>query len=139
MYEVYSVESRKGGVGKTTENPILRLDFEKNPISCIISIADILEEFNRPCSMFKHIDEDKKNGVDEHVRVNYDYACGSSELEINGKVLTVRYFYESEKEKEHNEEHRKKEVFEYLDEKVGYIDLSSRGVEVKPCEVGVKK
>ena len=128
-----------GKESKTPENPILRLDFEKDPISCIISIADILEEFNRPCSKFKHIDENAEKKIDEHVRVNYDYACGSSELEINGKDLTVRYYYESEEEKGNHEEHRKDEVFEYLDEKVGYIDLSSWGVEVKPCEVGVKK
>lgn len=130
------------GNGKKTkkpENPILRLDFEKDPISCIISIADILEEFNRPWSEFKHIDKDEKKGIDEHVRVNYDFACGSSELEINGKDLIIRYYYGSEDERGKNETKRKDEVAEYLDEKVGYIDLSSWGVVVKPCEVEVKK
>ena len=128
-----------GKESQKPENPILRLDFEKDPISCIVSIADILEEFNRPWSEFKHIDKDEKKGVDEHVRVNYDFACGSSELEINGKDLIIRYYYDSEDERVKNETRRKEEVFEYLDEKVGYIDLSSWGVAVKPCEVEVRK
>ena len=73
------------------------------------------------------------------MRVNYDFACGSSELEINGKDLIIRYYYDSEDERGKNETRRKDEVAEYLDEKVGYIDLSSWGVVVKPCEVEVKK
>ena len=85
-----------------------------------------------------HIDKDEKKGIDEHVRVNYDFACGSSELEINGKNLIIRYYYDSEDERKRNEMRRKEEVFEYLDEKVGYIDLSSWGVVVNPCEVEVK-
>ena len=89
--------------------------------------------------MPKHIDKDEKKGIDEHVRVNYDFACGSRELEINGKDLIIRYYYDSEDERGKNETRRKEEVFEYLDEKIGYIDLSSWGVAVKPCEVEVKK
>ena len=127
-----------GKESQKPENPILKLDFEKDPISCIVSIADILEEFNRPRSEFMHIDKDEKKGIDEYVRVNYDFACGSSELEINGKNLIIRYYYDSEDERERNEMRRMEEVFEYLDEKVGYIDLSSWGVVVNPCEVEVK-
>lgn len=128
-----------GKESKKPENPILRLDFEKDPISCIVSIADILEEFNRPWSEFKHVNKDEKMGIDEHVRVNYDFACGSSELEINGKDLIIRYYYDNEDERKNNKTKRQEEVFEYLDEKVGYIDLCSWGVVVKPCEVEVKK
>lgn len=129
------------GDGKKTkkpENGILRLDFEKDPISCIVSIADILEEFNRPWSKFVHVDEDKKKNVEEHVAVNYDFACGSSELEINGKELTIRYYYGSEDERNNNETLRKSEVEEYLDEKVGYIDLGSMELKINPCEVVIK-
>lgn len=63
-----------GKESQKPENPILRLAFEKDSISYIVSVADIMEEFNRPWSEFMHIDKDEKKGIDEHVRVNYVFA-----------------------------------------------------------------
>ena len=115
------------GNGKETgtpEEPILRLDFETDPLSCIISMADILEEFERPNAIFDEVKED-----DNRVKVGYGFACRGSRIEIDGGHLRFIYLYDNESQRRENEKWRENEVNEYLNPQNGYLDLSSWGIE----------
>ena len=104
---------------------MLRLDFKKDPLSCLVSMADILEEFHRPSAGFKLINKGKK---DEALTVTYNFACKGSRIEIKNDELIITYLYETEKERKDCDDDRIKEVKQYLNPQNGYIDLSSWGV-----------
>lgn len=116
------------------ENPILRLDFKKDPLSCLVSLADILEEFHRPSAQFKN---QNKGKVDEHVSVTYDFACKSSRIEIDNDKLIISYIYYDEKEMSVARKRREEEVWQYLNPLSGYLDLSTWGVGEVKCETVV--
>lgn len=118
--------------------PNLRLNFEVDPLSCLISIADILEEFERPKAIFEK--EAKEEGKDEErVRLCYDFDCDKTVLKIEDGVLSITYFFNKifdEKIWNEIKTRRAKEVWEYLNLQTGYIDMSSWGIE---DAVGISK
>lgn len=61
---------------------VLRIDCKKDPLSCIISLADILEEFERPKTDFDWY-EDKEKNV-KHVALSYDFFCIGTIVELVG-------------------------------------------------------
>ena len=110
--------------------PILRLDFERDPLSCLISLADILEEFERPLAVFGK-DEDTIGTDEEIVEVDYDFQCERSKIEILDGKLWITYYYKQQEDRETWDKikgRRKQEVWEYLNPKNGYLDLSSWGI-----------
>lgn len=119
-------------------NPILRLDFEKDPLSCLISLADILEEFERPKAEF---DEDRidKDSDDERLKYRHIHECEKSSIEIENGILKIDYYYNKKEYEEKNKEHREKEVLQYLNLENGYINLKSWGITEAHCETHVIK
>lgn len=117
------------GKGKDTgqpENKLLRLESKKDPLSCLTSLADILEEFERPKAEFYNvIDKTDK----EHVAVKYDFICNGTNLELVGDKMRVTYQYATEKEANEMLKERKMEVKEYIGAGTGYLDLSSWGIK----------
>lgn len=128
MPRVYWGKDNKTGV---PECPSLRVDFRKDPLSCLVSLADILEEFHRPSARFKNYNKGK---VDEYVSVTYDFACKGSRIEIDNNKLIITYIYYDEKERNDSERRRKQEVKEYVNPLNGYLDLSSWGITDAECE-----
>lgn len=135
MPGLYWGEGKKDGIPR---EPILRLDFEKDPLSCIISIADILEEFERPFAMFEEKKE-KEGKKAERVRVGYGFACWGSSISIENNQLLISYVYNNEKERGDWETVRENEVREYLNLSNGYLDLSSWGIVDVECKTAVLK
>lgn len=120
---------RNNDTGKPS-NPVLRLDFETDPLSCLISIGDMLEEFERPLALFSKSSKNEGT-VQERVEVDYDFACKRSQVKIENGKLLVNYYYKPQddpKEWEKIKDRRTKEVWEYLNPTNGYVDLSSWGV-----------
>lgn len=120
-------------------NPILRVDFEKDPLSCLISLADILEEFERPQAVFEK-NEKKVNTDEERVKVDYDFTCKSSQIKIEEGTLTITYYYKSKDDPDDWEglkKRRNNEVWQYLNPQSGYLDLSSWGITNVGCELDV--
>lgn len=114
---------------KRPQNPILRLSFDVDPLSSIISMADILEEFYRPSAGFKRVEYNGKQSVD----LTYNFPCQETVMYIRERVLYIRYRYETEKDATLNRQRRKDEVKEYFDESKGYIDLTSLGIVRVDC------
>jgi hypothetical protein len=105
---------------------VLRIDCKKDPLSCIISLADILEEFERPKTDFDWY-EDKEKNV-KHVALSYDFFCIGTIVELVGGKMKVTYLYATDEEAEKMLDGRQKEVWEYLNPKDGYLDLSAWGI-----------
>lgn len=117
---------RGGMLGNKPEHGILRLDCKKDPLSCIISLADILEEFERPITDFGWY-EDKEKKI-KHVALNYDFSCLRTSVEFDGGKMNVIYLYATNKEADDMLTDRQKEVSSYLNPQDGYLNLRGWGI-----------
>lgn len=111
--------------GGQPDNSILRLDSKKDPLSCITSLADILEEFERPKADFYRVLDKNDN---EHVAVDYDFLCNETVVGFDGDKMNVTYLYDTEEEARKQESDRKNEVKDYLGTGIGYLNLVSWGI-----------
>lgn len=106
------------------DNNQMRLEFDRDPISCIITLADVLQEFNRPNVNFKNYEHDY------HSEFHYNHDCDMSELIYENGILKINYYYNNPDAYIIN-----KEVFipkqekEYFDPEHGYLDFSSIGIK----------
>lgn len=115
---------------KNPKNPILRLSFDVDPLSSLISMADILEEFYRPYALFERKVINKKQSV----LLNYDFPCQMTNMYVKGKTLYIRYKYLHSKDAALNRKRRKDEVNEYFNPTKGYVDLLSLGITGVDCD-----
>lgn len=106
---------------KNPENPFLRLSFKNDPLSSIITLVDIIQEFERPAVTYgTHGDS---------VTLNYKTACTHTEIEIDGNgVLTLRYQMESKEMRAIKRKSLANEKLYYFDNKYGYLNVSSIGI-----------
>lgn len=96
-----------------------KLDFNTDPLSYIISLADTLEDFNRPNANFKT----NKKGCE----IEYSFPSLSVEFEEDGGVAEIRYRMSPET-KVAQEERKVKDQKELFDQPGGFFDLSSVGL-----------
>ncbi len=103
------------------ENTQLRLDFNVDPLSCIIALADVLEDFERPVVKFSDMSNSSK--------ANYEVACKETILSWDDSILDIEYKMSSLDYAKSKITFLEKERKEYFDSQFGYIDLSSLGIE----------
>ena len=125
MHDMPKVYWGGNNVEQGPKQATLRVDFMKDPLSCLVSIADILEEFHRPSADFKLINKGK---ADEALTVTYDFACKGSQIEFANGELVITYLYATEEERQGCNNDRVKEVKEYVNLQNGFLDLSSWGI-----------
>lgn len=107
----------------------LRLSFDVDPLSCIIAMADVLEEFERPSANFE-------NDMDGHVDIvylTYSVPCIATHLSIEGTELKILYEYSRLEDAVKSEWYRKKEIRNYFEPEIGFIDLSTLGIDKIEC------
>jgi hypothetical protein len=121
MPRIYKGDKNHSGV------PTLRLSFERDPLSSLISLCDILEEFQRPQARFV-----KSSGA---LKIDYPDACDYSDLTISGGKITITYRFKDLNTAIKMKSIRKEEVADYLNLMNGYIDLSQLGVKSVECRV----
>jgi hypothetical protein len=106
------------------ENKHLQLQFEADPLSCVVTLADVLQDFNRPSVKFSSISKDT-------ARAQYEHEVNSSELVYRPSRNTLQIKFNCRDA----DSARRKEVFiqddqeEYFDSQWGYLDLSACGIE----------
>lgn len=114
-----------GGDAAPPSNSHMRLKFDIDPLSCVIALADVLEDFARPVAHF----HDNSTTVE----VQYQDGCDATLLELQHSsaptVMNIEYRFSNEDQyavKQHwmPEEHRM-----YFDTRHGYIDLSGAGID----------
>lgn len=96
-----------------------KLDFNTDPLSYIISLADTLEDFNRPNAKFRT----KQKGCE----IEYTFPSLSVELEENGGVAEIRYTMSPET-RAAQEERKVNDQKDLFDQPAGYFDLPSVGL-----------
>jgi hypothetical protein len=102
------------------ENSQMRLEFDRDPLSCIITLADLLEEFERPNVDFTIYNDSSK--------YNYNYSCISSKVTFAKGILNIEYIYNSRKGVASKLPFIANEEREYFDPDYGYLDFSIIGV-----------
>ena len=115
------------GKEKRPDQPRFKLEMDKDPLSCIIAMADILEEFGRPLA--------KYSVNNKEIVTRFDNPCEQTKVEVKNKTLEVTYIFKSKAEKVRNEKWRKDEVADYFRVPSGYIDMSAIGIERVSCSV----
>ena len=121
---------------KKPKNPILRLSFDLDPLSSLICMADILEEFHRPIAQFY---PPSNKGGSTKVELDYDYSCETTKIYLKEQTLCIRYLYKNHSDAALNRNRRKAEVDEYFASPNGYVDLSSLGISSVDCDTDVIK
>lgn len=104
------------------ENPMLRLSFDVDPLSSLISMADILEEFHRPFASFA-------SGGKDNVEISYKFPCKGTQMYVSGDVLHILYHYENPEDATACKLRRQQEVYEYFNPRNGFVDLEPLGIK----------
>lgn len=110
-------------------NPQLKLSFDKDPLSCIVAIADVLEEYSRPSAKFVS---------NRKVSISYTSDCIQSSIDVKGNCVVIEYKYESIKGALAANKWRQKEIDEYFNSLDGFIDLSFLGITQYKCNIKSK-
>lgn len=107
--------------GHKKSYPKLRVNISQDPLSAIISLADYLEEFNRPKVQFQ------PKYKQSHIQYYSD--CSSVEVgtDTDG-TLTIKMKYNSEASKAIASAFKNEETDDYFDPGFGYVDLSPLGI-----------
>lgn len=110
------------------QNSFLRIDFERDPLSCVIAMADVLEDFYRPSASFRH-----DIGKDKEVSIDYGVATEETELEVNGDEMTVIYHFGSGTTANAQRQFKQDEIRDYFNPNNGYIDICTLGLSRVKC------
>ena len=113
------------GKGSSPSHPQYHLSMHVDPLSCLISLSDILEEFGRPAASFL--------ANSDNTSIYYDYPCLQTEIDVHGNQLHINYVYGTKGDKMEYEQVRKTEVDSYFNDKYCFIDLTSIGIEGAEC------
>lgn len=101
-----------------------QLNFEKDPVSCLIAMSDVLEEFQRPSVDFDNQPESVWGKDTPHVDLFYNFKCLETKISFNGERMVIEDKYTDEPK---SIDHRKKELEHYFNQD-GFINLSSWGI-----------
>jgi len=115
------------GKNKTPDNPRYKLSMSTDPLSCLIAMADVLEEFSRPKAKYS------VNKLD--IVTSFNPSCNSTTVKVRGRKLFIIYKYPSRGEAVRQREDRMKEINSYFNPTNGYIDLSTIGIDKVVCKV----
>ena len=72
------------GEGNIPERPHLRLDAKVDPLSALIALADVLQDFERPVGIFSS----SEYGC---VKLSYNNACEKTKISIKNNTLYIEY------------------------------------------------
>lgn len=123
MHDMKGIYWGKGKEDGQPENEFLRLTFKRDPLSCIIALADVLQDFERPMVNFD-ININPMGSM-----FNYDFSCQSTSLSVINDIIEVRYNFKNEDYRITNIDFKKAEEKDYFDPRYGYVDLSSIGIK----------
>lgn len=117
--KIYWGEDKKEMPG----NPFLQLKFDVDPLSCILTLADIIEDFERPSSKF--------TPYEENVKCEYTVKCSKTELtfEKSQKELIINYYMKDHAAFMEKRKFLASESKTNFCQRLGYLDLSALGID----------
>jgi len=78
----------KASSAKWPKNPHLRLRFDADPLSCIVTLPDVLQDFERPCVEFA-----ADNSDNEKVLAKYKSGGSATKINYNNRTKTLQIVY----------------------------------------------
>lgn len=109
------------GIRKKIPINYLRLNYRKDPMSSLICLADYLEEFNRPQSVFTpNLKSSKLEYLDSCSKVSIDVDANND--------LRVSMYYPTEGSSALAGDFKSIETEDYFNPSTGFLDLSSLGI-----------
>ena len=109
------------GKGKTPERPHLRLDAKVDPLSALITLADILQDFERPVGKFS---ARRTRGV----KLSYNHSCKYTAINLDGNSLNINYNMRS-KDLAFKRSMIPNEQADFFDLRYGYMNLKAWGLD----------
>lgn len=109
------------GKGKIPERPHLRLDAKVDPLSALITLADVLQDFERPVGKFS-------SRKDHKVALSYNHACEYTEINLHGNSLNIDYKMQA-RDLPFKRSRLPDEQDEYFNPRYGYLNLKAWGIE----------
>lgn len=121
MKDIYWGEGYNSG---TPDNPFLRIGFNNDPLSALVTLVDVIQEFERPTVAYGYTERKKT------VTLHYQEACSQTEFEIDdNSILHLRYTMKTLGDLAIKSLSLGEEQTKYFDTRSGYLDLSSLGIE----------
>ena len=109
------------GEGKIPAMPHLRLDARVDPLSALITLSDILQDFERPVGKFSA-------GRTHSVGLRYNHSCKYTEMSLSGGTLKITYKMEN-KDLAFKRSKLPDEQTEFFDSRYGYLNLKAWGID----------
>ena len=130
MHDMKKVYWGRGGTSTSPENKHLQLKFDVDPLSCVVALADVLQDFERPNAKFYH----PPNNCDNHefkVCLEYNHEVEKIILDYNtaGSVLEIKYKCAEADFVSTKDVYLNGDRHDYFDLRNGYLDLSACGIE----------
>ena len=123
MSKIYWGKAEPGSA--IPENPFLRLSFNSDPLSALVTLADIIQDFERPTAIWGTC-----NGSSaDRVSLNYEQSCVGTELHLEGSTLIIKYKMKNDESRALKRLSLQKEHLEYFDSRYGYLDMTSLGID----------
>jgi hypothetical protein len=124
MHDMKKVYWGKDGTASLPEHKHLQLQFEVDPLSCVVTLADVIQDFERPSVEFWP-------SSDDEACARYKYEITSSTLDYIATRHTLRIEYRciDASSAVKKRAFLKGEQEEYFDQQRGYMNLSAYGVE----------
>ena len=107
------------------ENPFLRLSFTRDPLSAIVTLVDVLQDFERPMAQFGVC----RRWRSSTVSLKYSTGCSSTKLELAGRDLKISYMMTNRQSLAIKRRCLRNERIKYFDYAYGYLDMSSLGID----------
>ncbi len=105
--------------------PNLRISADVDPVSAIVTLADTLQEFERPVAKFHK----KQSKTDDCVKVRYSSACSSTEVNMeNNGCMTITFNMTDLDSYCHKLECIKDDETKLFDPVYGFLNLKAWGV-----------
>lgn len=119
MHDMGSIYWGKNGNVKP-ESEFLRLNFNVDPLSSIIALADVIEDFERP--------NIRLNKAFTGSFFEYDSDCYKTEIDFAGTNLNIRYTFIDPNIAAANRIYKLNDQKNYFDTRFGYLNLSCIGI-----------
>ncbi|MEN6489632.1 MAG: hypothetical protein ABFD66_12275 [Smithella sp.] len=122
MSNIYWGERRSSS--DVPENAFLRLSFNKDPLSAIVTLVDVIQDFERPTATFGTSSSGRAQ-----VTIEYPSDCIGTNFRLDGDVLTIDYQMKDNASRALKRSFVPKTIHDYFDAQYGYLDMRSLGID----------
>jgi len=129
MSGIYSkIDDRFGSLSMKVNNPQLRVSFLRDPLSFVLTLSDLIEDFGRPNARFVKTRSQNDN---DKVEIVYYSKCSSVDVECDKQGrMKIKYKFNNKADVAQKRiQFIPKETLQYFDPIEGYLDYRGSGIK----------